>query len=122
MPKLKYYLTALKPVDYQEFETTRQIVVDLATHIDPVSGRVIDSRREIILTVGVPVCDALFRQQWHWQGPLYILRIPRDAIPVSRLETVDPDGIWRLRETLTIPHCGVERTEITAQYDEIGSS
>jgi hypothetical protein len=108
--KLKRYRVPLLPEDYAEFEQSRQVVTSPLT-IDIVSGTV-TGRPHIWLGADTPAADEWIRaQNRNYRGPVYVLWVPRDAVP--RGELVASGGGWHLSRTLHVPrHCGVELVEL----------
>ena len=105
IPKLKRYYTALTPEQYEEFETTRQIVVAPAVSIDLATGQ-ISGRTHITLHAQPDACDTEFRHKHGYSGRVYVLRVPAEHIQRDQLKPV-ADSTWQYRQTLHLDHCGV---------------
>ena len=115
IPKLKYFYVALTESEYHAFEKTRVVPVDASTTIDIFTGEV----RGITvryLSDTATACDDEYRHRIKYWLPLYILRIPADAIDRNRLEiSVSQFRSWLYRQPIHCEHCGVERFEIEHQ-------
>jgi len=112
-PKLKYYCHALTPDQYSAFEKSRKLTVDATVTIDPTTGQT-QGRLMLLLCAGVAHCDTVFRQQFKYEGPLYILRIPADLVDRTKLTDDPRSGVYQYKHGLTIQHCGVEMIELDA--------
>lgn len=110
LPKLKYYYVALTVDQYREFETSRRLEVEPA-EIDVVTGR-IRGRVAWIMCSRPSLADSVHRALHSWRQPLYVLRIAAGDIDRSALRATESDQVFEYTQTLTLPHCGVERFEI----------
>jgi hypothetical protein len=113
LPKLKYYCMAMPESDYQAFADTRRIEPRGRTELNPVTGAVTTLAAHVYLYATPHIADTRYRQQNHWDLPLWVLRIPAACIDRAQLESApDPAGMWILSDAISVPHCGVERFEL----------
>jgi len=106
IPKLKRYYAALTPEQYQEFETSRQIVVSPAVSIDLATGQ-ISGRTSITLHAQPDACDTAFRTTFHYSGRVYVLRVPAEQVQRDQLQWAADSDSGQYRQTLHLDHCGV---------------
>lgn len=95
---------------YIDFATTRKLEVNPTLNIDLLTGAV-TGRTILVLADSTKEIDEHFRRAHNWLKPVYVLRIPGDLIKKDKLKRVT-DHLYEYRDSLYIPHCGVERFEI----------
>ena len=115
IPKLKYFYLALTETEYAAFVESRVVPVDASTTIDIITGE-IRGVTVRYLSDTATACDEEYRHRMRYSKPLYILRIPADAIDRTGLEiAVSQFRSWQYRQPIHCEHCGVERFEIAPQ-------
>lgn len=110
LPKLKYYYYAMSSDAYIDFAVKRQLEVTPTLTIDVLTGTV-TGRTLLVLADSTAEIDDHFRRAHNWTKPVYVLRIPGDLINKQKLKRVT-DHLYEYKDSLTIPHCGVERFEL----------
>jgi hypothetical protein len=105
-PKLKNYFVAISPDEYREFETSRTLRIRPAS-IDIVTGR-ITGRPVLYLAARPDIVDNIVREQYRYNGNVYILRVPADCVDRDQLTPVEGGTeTWQYARDLVIPHCAV---------------
>jgi len=111
VPKLKYWNLAMAAGNYRDFEATRRIdIVDQIT-VNIETGA-LSGQQQVYLAETVTAADDYYRWQFKTAEDLYVLRIPREYILREHLRKIDAPGMWEYRNSLLIPHCGVERVSV----------
>ena len=110
IPKLKYYYFAMNPDEYRDFESNRTILVMPTTVIDVETGRIF-ARTQLMLSGSAAVADTQFRRANEYHGSVYVLRIPRECVDRSQLESLG-NNCWQYRRSITVDHCGVDRFDL----------
>ena len=120
IPKLKYYYYALNQADYDQFEQSRQLLINQPATINVATGQVSKVIPFHYLYSQPTVADTRYRQLNSWTATVYVLRIPAHIIPRAHLTaTEDPRGMWLCRSNLSIAHCGVEAFELDPTEPEV---
>jgi hypothetical protein len=65
----------------------------------------------LVLADSTKEIDEHFRRAHNWTKPVYVLRIPADAIDRKYLKRAG-DHLYEYKNSLIIEHCGVERFEL----------
>ena len=105
-PKLKNYFVAISPDEYREFETSRTLRIRPAS-IDIMTGKV-TGRPVLYLAARPDIVDNIVREQYRYNGNVYILRVPADCVDRDRLMPVEGGTeTWQYDQDLVIPHCAV---------------
>jgi hypothetical protein len=110
LPKLKYYYYAMSSDAYIDFATTRQLEVNPTLNIDVLTGAV-TGRTMLVLADSTREIDDHFRRAHNWTKPVYVLRIPAELVDRKYLKRAS-EHLYEYKNSLTIPHCGVERFEL----------
>lgn len=112
IPKLKRFYMALNSQDYEKFCQSRQFEISSQVTIDIATGAVSGLTR-LLLNSSAAGAELNLRKTTSYQGSVYVLYIDRqwlDRAHLTRL-TADPE-IYEYRQTLRLPHCGVERFDL----------
>lgn len=114
VPKLKYWNLAMAAGNYADFAATRRIDIVERITVDITTGA-LSGQQQVYLAETVTAADDYYRSQFKTAEDLYVLRIPREYILREHLRKVDAPGMWEYRNSLLIPHCGVERVSVKTE-------